>query len=212
MQRDEGDEQTRNDEDVQREEARECRAGDDRPPQHQPKQRLADQRHATDDGGANPQSPIGVLVEPQDLPGERHAERHQQQKHAENPRELPRKLVGAEQNHLAHVDEDHGHHEIRSPSVHGAQEPAERDAMIEVLQAVPGLGGGRNVDDREHDAGEDLEHEDRERRAAEDVPPACRPGGHLVFRHITDRASDLEPLVEPVPDFLDHASFNWAVT
>ena len=78
--------------------------------------------------------------------------------------------------------------------------------MIEVLQAVPGLGGGRYVDEREHDAGEDLEDEDRERRAAEDVPPACRPRRHLVFRHVTDRASDLQPLVEPSPDFLEHSS------
>jgi hypothetical protein len=39
----------------------------------------------------------------------------------------------AEQDHLAHVDENNRNHEIRSPTVHGTEEPTQGRNMIEVL-------------------------------------------------------------------------------
>ena len=75
---------------------------------------------------ADAESPVGILVEAQHLAGEGHAERHQQHEHAEDPGEFARKLVGAEEKDLRHVDEHDGDHEVGSPAVHGAQKPAER--------------------------------------------------------------------------------------
>ena len=66
-----------------------------------------------------------------------------------HPGQLARKLVRAEEEDLRHVDEHDGDHEVRSPAVQGANEPAERDLVIQRLQAVPRLAGGRHIDQRQ---------------------------------------------------------------
>ena len=75
-----------------------------------------------DDGCADAQAPVGVLIEAQNLAGEGHAQRHQQQKNADDPGELAGKFVGAEEKYLRHVDEHDGDHEVRSPAVHARAE------------------------------------------------------------------------------------------
>ena len=112
-----------------------------------------------DDGCADAQAPVGVLIEAQNLAGEGHAQRHQQQKNADDPGELARKFVGAEQKHLRHVDEDNGDHEVRSPAVQRAQEPAQRNLVIQNVEAVPRLARRRHIDQRQQNAGDDLQKE-----------------------------------------------------
>ena len=160
----------------------------------------ADQGNAAGDGSADAEAPVGVLVEAQHLPGEGHAQRHQQQEDADDPGQLAGKLVGAEQKHLAHVDEHDGDHEVGAPAVYRAQEPSQRDVVIQILQAVPGFGGGGHIDQRQHDAGDHLQDEDGQRGAAEDVPPARRLARHRMRHRIADRAADLQPPLEPVAD------------
>ena len=41
--------------------------------------------------------------------------------------------------------------------MHGAQEPPQRYAVVEILQAVPGFSSRRNINDGQHDAGEYLQ-------------------------------------------------------
>ena len=127
MQADEASRMPGNDEDVEREEAREGGAADDGTAEQQMHQGAADEGNAADDGGADAEAPVGVLIEAQHLAGEGHAERHQQQEDADDPGELAGKLVGAEEEDLRHVDEHDGDHEVRSPAVHGAQKPAQGD-------------------------------------------------------------------------------------
>ena len=103
-----------------------------------------------------PKSPIGILVEAHHLSRETHAERHQEQEDAEYPGQLTRKLVSAEEEDLRHVDQDNGDHEIRTPAMQRPNEPSERDAVIESLQAVPGLSRGRHIDQRQQNSGDDL--------------------------------------------------------
>ncbi len=126
--------------------------------------------------------------------------RHQQQEDADDPGQFAGKLVGSEQRHLHHVDQHNGDHEVRSPAVHAAQEPAQGYAVVQVLQAVPGFPGGGNVDQRQHDAGEDLQDEDGERGAAEDVEPAGRVARHPMLHRLADGAAQLQSRVEPLAD------------
>jgi len=58
-------------------------------------------------------------------------------------------FIGAEEKHLNHVNEHDGDHEVRAPAVEPANEPAERDLVIEGLQAVPRFAGRGHVDERE---------------------------------------------------------------
>ena len=75
-------EHARDDEDVQREEARQRLAGDDRPAEHELDELRADERNAAGDRRADAESPVRVLIEAQDLPGKRHAQRHEEQEDA----------------------------------------------------------------------------------------------------------------------------------
>ena len=63
-----------NDEDVEREEARQSFRGDDRPAEHQIHEAFANEGNTTQDGSADAQTPIGVLIPAQHLPGKRHAQ------------------------------------------------------------------------------------------------------------------------------------------
>ena len=136
----EANEQAGNDEDVQREESRERVAGDDGAAQQQMHQTSAEKRNAAHDGDPDAQAPIGILIEAQHLAGEGHAQGHQQQKHADDPGQFAGKLVGSEQEHLRHVNQHQRDHEVGAPAVHSAQEPSQGDTVVEILQAVPGLG------------------------------------------------------------------------
>jgi hypothetical protein len=43
------------------------------------------------------------------------------------------------------MNQDDGDHEVGAPSVHGADEPAKRDLMIQGLQAAPGFAGRGDI-------------------------------------------------------------------
>ena len=137
---------------MQREEARQRLAGDDRATEQDLHELQADERHAAHDRRADAESPVRVLIPAQDLAGEGHAQRHQQEKDAGQPRQLARILVGPEQQHLHHVEQDDRHHEVRAPPVHRAQEPAERLLEVEDEEAGVRLAGRRDVDERQADA------------------------------------------------------------
>ena len=61
----EGQQQSGNQEDVQRKEARKRGAADDRPAQQEMHHGSAGERNAADDGSADAQAPVGVLIEAQ---------------------------------------------------------------------------------------------------------------------------------------------------
>src|ERR1044072_6911278 len=79
----------------------------------------------------------------------------------------------------------------------GSNEPSERDAVIERLQAVPGFSGGRHVNQRKKNAGDHLKHENGERRPTEDVKPTRGIPGYMVFGRFANCRAELETRVEP---------------
>src|SRR5215467_7583697 len=121
----ENDQRPGNHEHMQGEKSRQSRTGDDRPTQHELHERRASKWDAAYDRRSDSKSPIRVLIEAQHLSSECHAECHQQKKYTEDPGELPGKLVSTEQEDLRHVNQNNGHHEIRTPSVQGPDKPAE---------------------------------------------------------------------------------------
>ena len=87
----------------------------------------------------------------------------------------------------------------------GSYEPTQGNAVIEGLQAVPRLSGGRHIDQRKQYACDKLEHETGERGAAENIKPACSIPGNGMHGCFANRRSELQAQIEPVPDFLDQA-------
>ena len=202
--RDEGDQEPRHHEDVQREEARQRLPRDDRAAEQQVHHLASQQRRAPHDRRADAEAPVGVLIEAQHLAGERHPEGAEEQEDAGDPGQLARVLVGAEEEHLRHVDAHHGDHEVRAPAVHRAQVPAERLLVVQHLEALPGAGGRGHVDRRQADAGDHLDHEQDERSAAEDIPPARGLARDAVPGHLGERRADSEPLIEPLAELAQH--------
>src|SRR5437879_10750734 len=84
------------------------------------------------------------------------------------------------------------------------QIPSQRGLVVEVLEAVVGLVRRRDVDEREADAGGDLQHEEDHGRAAEHVGPARGlPRDPMLHRELEDPA-DPRALLEPVTDRAEH--------
>src|ERR1700731_4842354 len=99
------------------------------------------------------------LIETNELTRECHRQGHEQEKDSYYPGEFARKFISAEEEDLHHVNEDNGHHEVRTPPVHSADEPTQTYVVIQTLQTVPGPAGRRNINECEHDSGDELQKE-----------------------------------------------------
>src|SRR5262249_45619951 len=67
-------------------------------------------------------------------------------------------------------------------------------------QAVPRFGAGGHVAEREADPGQDLQQEQDEGDAAEDVEPARRRARHPMAHHVADGGRQLQSPIEPATD------------
>src|SRR5262249_14786186 len=85
-----------------------------------------------------------------------------------------------------------------APEMHGAQEQTERGLKVEIEQALICAVGGRHVDQRETDSRRDLQHEERQRRAAKDVPPARGAARDGMLENRGNCAAEPRPLLEPL--------------
>src|ERR1700735_1501620 len=93
---------------------------------------------------------------------------------------------------------DHqGDHEVGAPAVQRAQIPSERLLVVQIDEAVPGAIGGWRIDSSQADAGDHLQNEHDQRRAAEDVPPARCAARYGMLGDFGDRATDFQTGVEP---------------
>src|SRR6266478_2313553 len=103
------------------------------------------------------------------------------------------------------MDQNNRNHEIRTPSVQGSNEPTQRNRVIESLEAVPCLSCRRHIDQRQQYAGNDLEHETRQRGAAEHIEPARGLTRNWMLGRLANRSAKLQPQIEPLAQFLDQA-------
>ena len=161
---------------------------------------LADERSAAGDGSADAQPPIGILIEAQDLSGEGHAESHQQQKDADDPGQLAGKFVGAEEKTWHMWISTTATMKLEPQPWTAAQKPSQGDIVIQILQTVPGFGRRGHINQRQQNAGENLQDEDGKRGAAEDIPPARGFARDRMRNGFANRAADLQALLEPVAD------------
>src|SRR5215475_73360 len=103
MEPEHSDEDAGNEEDVHGEEPRQRASRDDGTAEEQMNEGVSDTWGTRRDRRADPEPPVRVLIPPEYLAREGHAERAQEQEHADDPRELTRVFVGAKQKDLDHV-------------------------------------------------------------------------------------------------------------
>ncbi len=130
---------------------------------------------------------------------------HEKEKYSHDPGELAGKLISAEKEDLHHVNEDNGHHEVRAPSVQCADEPPQSHVVIQILQTVPRLAGGRDINECQHDSGDELQKEHDEGGASKHIPPTGRVLRHGMLGNFTDGRGKLQSPVKPLPDLSDQA-------
>ena len=201
----EGEDERRQEEDVEGVEARQRRAAHDLSGQQQLHQPLADQRHPVGLRGPHHHRPVGVLVPAQQLPGERQPHRQQQQDRPGQPVHLARELVAAQQVGLADVGHDQHHHRRGAPEVDPAQHAAQRRLLGDEVQAVVGVARRRDVGAGQRDAGDDLQDEGEQHAAADRVRPADPAVrlGHRVVEHRPEQLRGAEAVVDRRPDALE---------
>src|SRR6202140_487042 len=134
------------------------------------------ERNSPHDGCADPQAPICVLIEPEDLPGKRHSQSAQKENAATDPRQLTRVFVSLKQERLDQMQAHDGDHEDRPPVVDRAKEPPQKLFIIEVLQAGPSLACRRHVDKSQASARHDLQVNGTKGAVLTNVEPAIDSG------------------------------------
>src|SRR4029434_7814211 len=85
--------------------------------------------------------------------------------------------------------------------------PAEGLLKIQVLEGLVSLICGGHVHESQTDAGHDLEHETKQRAAAEDIKPAACAGGHRVTCGRFEELADMQSVIDPKGDFSQHSRF-----
>jgi hypothetical protein len=77
--------------------------------------------------------------------------------------------------------------------------------MIQGLQAAPGFAGRRHINKSQQNSRDQLQEKHGERSAAEDIEPACRVARHGMLDGFANGRSELQAVVEPFANVLDHA-------
>jgi hypothetical protein len=96
------------------------------------------------------------------------------------------------------MDEYDGDHEVRSPSMHRAQEPAERELVVQLVEARPRFASRWDVHQRQQDTRHELQHQQRHGSTAKDVPPTCCISRHGMEGGILDWTLKLDSALEPI--------------
>ena len=130
------------------------------------------------DIGTDRHRPERQLVPRQQVAGEGKEQRDQQQRQTDQPVGGALCSVRAGEEDAQHVQKHHQHHQVRRPAVLVAQQPAEPDDVVDVLDAPVGLLGGRHVEEHQQHAGDRQDQEEEGGDGAE--PQAVAPREALL--------------------------------
>ncbi len=94
--------------------------------------------------------------------------------------------------------------DVRGPQMDATDDRTEGIVLLEVVQAGPGFGYRRDIEEGEEDAGDELQQDEDKRGAAQRVEPRSTYWHRLVeaFAH---QAANRRSLVQPVVDRGDPA-------
>ena len=188
---------------VDGEEARQCRGADRLTASKRRPQEVPDIGNAPGDVRADHRRPIRLLVPGQQVARERKRKRQPEQRQADHPDHLPRPFVGAPDEHLQQVQPDQHHHR-RSAEVVQTADQASEGQLLDVLDRLVGVVGGRHVVHHHERAGDQLDEECHRHRTAEDVGPTNLCGQRLIHE-LMDGRNHARLLFDPVPDHADQS-------
>jgi len=164
---------------------------------------LAEEGNGPCDLRADGGGPVRALVPREQVAGEAHAERGDQQADADQPGQFTRVLVRGSDKDTQQMEEDHDHHERRTPVMDAAHQPAESHIVHDVGDAVVGVVGRGRVVDRQKNSRHSLHNEQEQRGRAERVPPVALRFGAVeqVFLQFVQA----EAFIQPAEDFFPHS-------
>ena len=183
---------------VQREEAVERRVVDREAAPQPGDDALADERDGREQVGDDGGAPEAHLAPGQHVAHEGRRHHQQQDDHAQHPQQLARRLVGAVVEAAEDVDVDHDEEHRGAVGVRVAQQPAVVHVAHDVLDASRTRSRRvRRVVHRQHDAGDDLQHQHDAGERAE-VPEVVQ----VLRRRVGDEllvapGDERQPVVDP---------------
>ena len=201
---DEGKREERQQDDVERVEARQRRGPDGRPAGHEARRRRTDdgkrRRHLRPDDGR----PVRLLVPREEIAREAESEDEEEEREAHEPVQLARLAVRAEDERARHVEDGEDDHRRGAPVVEAAHEPSREEPRLDRLHAFPRVVRRGRVREREREARHELHEEHGERRGPQREEPRSTNGDGLVGESPPERG-EATPRLEKIQDLL-HAS------
>ena len=146
----------------------------------------------------------GQLVPGQQIAAEAESHDQKEQQHAGDPCQLAGLAVGLEKQDAEHVGKGGEDHQIGGPGVDGTNQPAKLHAGHDVLHAFEGLVGAGTVIEQQQDAGEHLDHEEKERDAPEEVPVGQLVRGNGLMTEWGQDSVQIEAFIEPAKEGAEH--------
>ena len=200
-----GEDERRDEKDVDGERTGERRPTDGRAAQDEMGEPVSEGGNASrlfrcDDRGPDP-----ILIPAQQLTRKRHEYGQQEQRGPGQPIHLARELVRSGEKHARHVGSDEHHHRARSEVMHPAEDTAKWCIVRNELQALVRAARRGDVDRRQRDAGRDLQQERDEGRPAQHVSPVGARGDRMLGQAPAD-GPQAGPVFEPVSDRADQSS------
>ena len=106
-------------------------------------------------------------------------------------------LICTPKKNLGHVKKHHDYHAVRSPIMHGAEEPPEFLLIVQKLKTSVRFIGGRYINQGQQDPSQDLDREAKEGHTPENVKPAGAASWDRVAAGRLPYFDEVEPLLEP---------------
>jgi len=164
---------------------------------------LAEEGNGPCDLRADGGGPVRALVPREQVAGEAHAECGDQQADADQPGQFTRVLVRGSDKDTQQMEEDHDHHERRTPVMDAADQPAEGHVVHDVGDAVVGVIGRGGVINRQENSRCALQNEQEQAGRAERVPPV--PFRFRAFEQVFLHFVQAEAFIQPGEDFFPHS-------
>src|SRR4029453_2920495 len=145
MKADKSKHDSRQNENMNREEPTKCRAADGITTKNEARHPVTDDRNTSRLFGRDHDRPCRRRIPPEELPGKSHSEREGEQQDSGGPSHLARKFVGAKQKRLRHMRSDHQHHRRRAEVMKSAQEASKRCLVSYEQKSLVSLRRRRDV-------------------------------------------------------------------
>lgn len=164
-------------------------------------------RSGSHDFGRDLRRVVALLIPRQQIAGQSESQHDLHQDQAEPEINFSRSLVRPVDHDLHQVQCQQHRHGLSGEVMQSAHQPAVLHVVLDVVHALPSGRCAGAVGRPEKEAGDDLDREGEDQRAAPDVSPAC-PAGDILVQSFVHQFPEASAIVEPVDECVHSESID----